>query len=164
MNTRHVVHGAVALLMTGGLLAPAVSAHAGGGWVEESYEGSATCDFDGDGVYSDYETVAGQTAPTRAIFNEVDEDLVHVNVIQRLDEIEYRAAGATPEYVYFTGDVHFFGVWDLSNETDPLEGMIRVRTTVTDATGDVLTTALFVAKADDGVYEPLHLSAGPCTS
>lgn len=163
MNARHVVHAAVALLMAGGLLAPASSAHADGGWVDEGYEGSATCDFDGDGVSSDYEAVAGQTHAVRGIWNEVDDGLLHVNVLGRLDEIEYRAAGATPEYVYFTGDVHFFGVWDLSNETDPLEGMIRVRMTVTDSTGDVLTRSLFVAKADDGVYEPLYLSPGPCT-
>lgn len=131
-------------------LAPAAAA---GGFQEIDVPGdTAECDFDGDGNYSEYEAVPGQTI--LELERETDaRGITRIVEIRRWQDVEYYAEGASPETVFatvvnvargqFDGEAflggHFTGVGSFTDANGEVVGRFSGVARITpDFTFDVL--------------------------
>lgn len=70
--------------------------------VEEAGENTSTCDFDGDGVFTDYVVTPGQTIRVLSTTHIDGQGITHGLLISEFDSVEYTFPGATPDAIYIT--------------------------------------------------------------
>ena len=142
------------------LLAAATPVSAGGfavRTVEEIGEGTATCDFNGDGIFTDYEVVPASTVLVNVVEEVVEDDYGHQKRILKFDELEYTSVTADPDRVFFTANAINDTVLDGNTLTIKLRGSM----TITDESGNVLFRGNFGGDIElllQGDEEPLVVS------
>lgn len=164
-STRAVVAVVATLMALSVAFAVPVSAE--GGFVEKTVEeigeNTATCDFDRDGLYTDYVVTPEQTV----LHNEhafVDGlGITHVISIGVFDETEYTFEGASPEVFYNTARV----VFNARLDGETLLGFrVAASGWQTDVDGNKIGQGAIIADVDviDGEWNVnLIHQRGPCT-
>ena len=156
---KRLVYLMMAALTITSLTASAAPVSAGGfvpKTVEEIEEGTATCDFDGDGVFTDYEVTPNQMVLDNIIKLDVTDHYIHIKRVLKFDGLEYTFAGAMPSAVYFTVTI----VSDVYVDLDT--GIVRLDLVqagdMTDAFGNLLFRGSWVASTEFVDDAPLWIT------
>lgn len=148
----------VVALMTISLVSLAAPAGAGGfvpKTVEEIEENTATCDFDGDGVYSDYWVTPEQIVLDNLITFDITDTYIHISRVMKFDGVEYTLPGGSPEAVYFTTTNKLDVVVDLV--TDVVRIDLVQAGSIADADGNILFRGSWVGSTEALNDEPLWI-------
>ena len=150
-----------AAVTTAALLLAAVpistAAHAGG-WEEGGFADAIMCDFDGDGISSEYVGVGTVSALVQ--LHEDGLGITHFVGMERHDGTEYYSVDVD-ESIYFTGYNRYVGTLDA--DFLPLDGRIAIDSTATDLDGNVVFTLTATARYADGVFEVVDVETeGSC--
>ena len=159
MNRR--IRGAGMVVLAFGLVALSSAASASASGFEQVAfdEDSAECDFDGDGVYTNYQVVPGQTVLQLATSRTDGQSVTRTHLVTRFDMIEYYAAGANPETWFATG------LSNIATQSDGdvlISGRITGAISATDTWGETIGRFVGVATIDaDGELVP-QVERGEC--
>ncbi len=136
----------VAVILLFGLAVPAGAGGFVPKTVEEIEEGTATCDFDGDGVFTDYEVTPNQMVLDNIIKLDITDEYIHIVRILKFDDLEYTFEGAVPSAVYFTSTIINDTFVDLTTDIVSLD--LKSAGSITDASGNVLFQGSWVAATE----------------
>jgi hypothetical protein len=124
--------------------------------VEEIGENTSTCDFDGDGEFSDYWVTPGQMVLENIVKMDVTDEYIHVKQVVKFDDLEYTLEGAEPSAVYFTTTIISDVFVDLATGIVSME--LKSAGVIVDASGNILFRGSWVAATEFVDDTPLWIT------